>query len=162
MALSVFGIGVDVHVGGADLRYPHHAYHAAMAEANTGTTPYARAWFQVGTVTVDGAKMAKSAGNLVLLEELLGKYPAAVIRLMILDRPWARPWDYRPVLLDAAAARLAELHRAAGRGIKAAEAETAEVRRLLAQDLDVPSALDTAIDGTGGAARLLLTTLGLT
>jgi hypothetical protein len=66
------------------------------------------------------------------------------------------------VLLDAAAARLAELHRAAGRGIKAAEAETAEVRRLLAQDLDVPSALDTAIDGTGGAARLLLTTLGLT
>lgn len=43
MALSVFGVGVDVHAGGADLWFPHHAYHAAMAEAVTGVKPYARA-----------------------------------------------------------------------------------------------------------------------
>ena len=36
MAMSVFGPAVDVHAGGADLRFPHHAYHAAMAEAFTG------------------------------------------------------------------------------------------------------------------------------
>jgi cysteinyl-tRNA synthetase len=39
MALSVFGIGVDLHAGGKDLRFPHHAYHAAMAEAFTGVRP---------------------------------------------------------------------------------------------------------------------------
>jgi cysteinyl-tRNA synthetase len=44
MAMSVFGPAVDVHAGGADLRFPHHAYHAAMAEAFTGVRPYARAW----------------------------------------------------------------------------------------------------------------------
>jgi len=64
MALSVFGAGVDVHAGGADLRFPHHACHAAMAEAFTGVRPYARAWLHAGTVRVGGAKMAKSAGNL--------------------------------------------------------------------------------------------------
>ena len=52
MAMSVFGPAVDVHAGGADLRFPHHAYHAAMAEAFTGVRPYARAWLHVGTVTI--------------------------------------------------------------------------------------------------------------
>ena len=37
MALSAFGVGVDVHAGGKDLRFPHHAYHSAMAEAFTGS-----------------------------------------------------------------------------------------------------------------------------
>ncbi|WAL64299.1 cysteine--tRNA ligase [Amycolatopsis cynarae] len=161
MALSVFGIGVDFHAGGADLRYPHHAYHAAMAEKFTGTAPYARAWFQIGKVTVDGAKMAKSAGNLVMLEPLLAAHPAAVIRLMILDRPWARDWDYTPDLLAPAAERLDKLHTAAGRGIHTPDEDLAQIRRLLAEDLDVPAALDAGIALGGGAARLLVTTLGL-
>src|ERR1035441_948721 len=106
MALSVFGVGVDVHAGGGALRFPHHAYHAAMAESFTGVRPYARAWLHAGTVTTGGVKMAKSAGNLVLVSDLLAGYPAAAIRLMILDRSWADDWDYRPDLLDAAAGRL--------------------------------------------------------
>ena len=56
MAMSVFGPAVNVHAGGADLRFPHHAYHAAMAEAFTGVRPYARAWLHVGTVTIAGAR----------------------------------------------------------------------------------------------------------
>ncbi len=102
MALSVFGVGVDIHAGGKDLRFPHHAYHAAMAESFTGVRPYARAWLHAGTVTLQGKKMAKSAGNLVLLDDLLAGHPAAAVRLMILDRPWADDWDYLPGLLDAA------------------------------------------------------------
>jgi len=161
MSLSVFGIGVDVHAGGTDLRFPHHAYHAAMAETFTGTT-YARAWFHVGTVTRTGTKMAKSAGNLVLLRDLLADYPASVLRLMILDRPWSCSWDYSPTLLDTAADRLEHLHSAAGRSIAPRESAATEIRRLLAHDLDVPAALDVAIDSGGGAARQLTATLGLT
>ena len=162
MAMSVFGPAVDVHAGGADLRFPHHAYHAAMAEAFTGVRPYARAWLHVGPVTIDGAKMAKSAGNLVLLEELLAGHPAAAIRLMILDRPWAQSWDYQPGLLDAAAARLESLYQAAGRTTPSHPAAVDEMRRLLAADLDVPAALDLAIETGGAPARTLATTLGLT
>lgn len=161
MAMSVFGPAVDVHAGGADLRFPHHAYHAAMAEAFTGVRPYARAWLHVGTVTIDGAKMAKSAGNLVLLEELLAGHPAAAIRLMILDRPWAQNWDYQPGLLDTAAARLESLYQAAGRTASSHPAAVDDMRRLLAADLNVPAALDLAIETGGAPARTLATTLGL-
>jgi cysteinyl-tRNA synthetase len=162
MALSVFGPAMDVHAGGAELRFPHHAYHAAMAEAFTGVRPYARAWFHTGVVTIDGAKMAKSAGNLVLLDDLLAAHPAGAVRLMILDRPWAQGWDYRPALLDTAAARLETLYRAAARNVPGEQAAVGELRRLLATDLDVPAALDLAAEAGGAAARTLASVLGLT
>ena len=161
MAMSVFGPAVDVHAGGADLRFPHHAYHAAMAEAFTGVRPYARAWLHAGTVTIAGAKMAKSVGNLVLLEELLAGHPAAAVRLMILDRPWAESWDYQPGLLDVAMARLEDLYQAAGRTAASDPAAVDEMRRLLATELDVPAALDLAIGTGGGPARTLASVLGL-
>jgi cysteinyl-tRNA synthetase len=160
MALSVFGTGVDVHAGGADLRFPHHAYHAAMAEAFTSVRPYARAWLHAGTVRVGGAKMAKSAGNLVLVRELVDGHPAAAVRLMILDRPWGEHWDYSPALLDRAGKRLEELYRAAGR-TGTAPAAVAETGRLLAADLNVPAAVDVAIEEGGAAARNVTEVLGL-
>ena len=92
----------------------------------------ARAWFRVGTVTVDGEKMAKSADNLVLVRDLLQTYPAAVVRLAIIDRPWAQPWEYAPGVLDVAAARLEDLHQAAGRRVgHTDEAGVAQLRQLL-------------------------------
>lgn len=161
MALSAFGVGVDVHAGGNDLRFPHHAYHSAMAEAFTGISPYARAWLHVGVVTVDGAKMAKSVGNLVLVGDLLADHTPAALRLMILDRPWAHDWDYSAAALDAAAARLGDLYHAAGRTHEASQHGADEVRRLLAADLNVPAALEVAIEAGGAPARLLISTLGL-
>ncbi len=162
MAMSVFGPAVDVHAGGAELRFPHHAYHAAMAESFTGVHPYARAWFHTGVVTIEGAKMAKSAGNLVLLGDLLKEHPAGAVRLMILDRPWAQGWEYRPDLLEPAAARLEALYQAAARQVPDDPAAVAELRRLLATDLNVPAALDLAAEAGGAPARTLASVLGLT
>lgn len=160
MALSAFSVAVDVHAGGADLRFPHHAYHAAMAEAFTGVRPYARAWLHPGTVTIDGVKMAKSAGNLVLVSDLLTRTSAAAVRMMILDRRWPEDWEYGEAPLAAAEARLDSLYQAAGR-TDAAGSAAAEIGRLLATDLDVPGALDVAVEAGGAAARTLMTTLGL-
>jgi cysteinyl-tRNA synthetase len=160
MALSVFGTGVDVHAGGADLRFPHHAYHAAMAEAFTGVRPYARTWLHAGTVRIDGAKMAKSAGNLVLARDLLADHPAAAVRLMILDRPWHDDWEYSPALLDRTVKRLEELYQAAGR-TNTGSVAILEIGRLLAADLNVSAAVDAAIDEGGAAARSVIEALGL-
>ncbi|ASR36525.1 cysteine--tRNA ligase [Prauserella marina] len=162
MATSVFGIGVDIHAGGADLRFPHHAYHAAMAEALTGTAPYARAWLHAGTVRVGGVKMAKSEGNLVAVRDVLAEHPAPVLRLAVIDRPWHSDWDYAPSVLDAAAGRLAKLYRAAGRPGESDEAVVEKLRLLLADELDVPAAIDLATEVGGSAARLLVATMGLT
>jgi hypothetical protein len=72
------------------------------------------AHFNADVVTVGGAKMAKSTGNLVLVSDLLADHSAAAVRLLILDRPWHEDWDYVPDGLDAAVRRLELLQIAAG------------------------------------------------
>jgi cysteinyl-tRNA synthetase len=162
MALTTLGSAVDLHAGGADLRFPHHAYEAAMAEAVTGVRPFARAWMHVGTVRAGGIRMAKSTGNLVLVSELAAKYPAAALRLLLLDRPWDRDWDYDPGELDAATERLERLYAAASRGAGESESvAAAAVSAALLDDLDVPAALAVAEEAGGQAARRALSLLGL-
>jgi cysteinyl-tRNA synthetase len=175
MALSIFGPAVDLLAGGEDLRFPHHAYQVALAEGATGVRPFPRAVLHVGTVRIGGQKMAKSAGNLVLLGDLLADHPPAVVRMLLLDRPWQAGWDYRPELLERAGDRLEALYSAAGRaggtasrtGADPGRADRSDdgaggaLRAALCDDLDVPRAVDLALDGTGRSARTLLTLLGL-
>ncbi|MGH3797023.1 MAG: cysteine--tRNA ligase [Pseudonocardiaceae bacterium] len=160
MALSVFGAAVDVLAGGADLDFPHHAYQAAIVEAATGVGPFARTAFPVGTVTVGGAKMAKSTGNLVLVSDLLSHHPAAAVRLFLLDRPWRQTWDFRPESLDDAVVRLDRLYTAAGTAQTSPAASDAVIAALV-DDLDVPTALRIAEEAGGEAARLALHVLAL-
>jgi cysteinyl-tRNA synthetase len=160
MVLSTYGPTVDIHAGGDDLRFPHHAYESAMGEAFTGVRPYARRWLRAGIVTVDGTKMAKSTHNLVLVEDVLRQHEAAAVRLMLLDRPWAQSWDYRDALLVEAAARLDALRVAAGRpGVDDAPVEA--VRAALRNDLAVPAAVDIATAAGGSAAQRLIDLLRL-
>lgn len=164
MALTTYGPALDLHAGGADLRFPHHAYEAAQAEAVTGVRPFARAWMHVGTVRVGGEKMAKSAGNLVLVSDLLAKHRPAAVRLLIVSRPWNQPWDYDPADLEAAERRLDALHAAAGRPDSSdgsGNAALDAVLDALLDDLDVPRALQIATDEGGRAARTLVELLAV-
>ena len=160
MVLDTYGSSLDIHAGGADLAFPHHAYEAAQAEAATGVAPFARSWMRVGTVRIGGDKMAKSTGNLVLVSDLLKEHRGAALRLMILDRRWWEAWDFEPGLLTAAEGRLDALHAAAGRRSDDDAAEV-EVMRLLLDDIDVPSATAVALESGGRAARVLVQVLGL-
>ena len=160
MVLTLFGPTVDIHGGGADLAYPHHAAEAALAEAATGVTPFARSWLRAGTVNINGAKMAKSTGNLVLANDLLVTHTPAAIRLMCLARPWAEPWTYTPELLEQAAATVDELYTAAGRS-GTGGAGVAAVPSALLRNLDVPTALGIALEDGGQAARTLVEILAL-
>lgn len=160
MATATLGHGVDVLVGGADLAFPHHAHQTAMAEAASGIGPFARAQVHVGAVSQHGATMAKSTGNLTLVSDLLTVTTGPVLRLLVLDRPWSQPWEYRPELLAAASARLDALFSAAGRPGSSAATTRAVADRLL-DDLDVSGALDVAVTDGGDAARQLVRVLAL-
>lgn len=157
MVLSQFGPSVDLHCGGADLAFPHHATETVMAEAATGVAPFARAWLRAGTVGVDGRKMAKSTGNLVLVDDLLADWPVAVIRLHVLHRPWSAGWDFDPADLEVTASTLDALYSAAAKP----GGGTAPVTELLLDDLDVPAAVAAATEAGGPAARELVDVLGL-
>lgn len=166
MALSTFGASIDLHGGGADLRFPHHAYESAMVEAFTGVSPFARSWMHVGTVRTGGRKMAKSTGNLVFVHDLLQRWPAAAIRYLILARSWRDDWEFEEESLDRATRQLDDLWRSAvstkgatstaGRG----EARRGVVDALL-DDLDVPRSLTVAGDAGGLVLAELLDFLGL-
>lgn len=158
MVLATFGGGVDLHAGGAELRYPHHACETLLAEGATGVMPFARSWLHVGTVCLDGAKMAKSTGNLVLVDDLLAEHRAAAVRLLLLDRPRSQRWDYTPEALAVAEGRLDDLHAAGGRPTGS---NPGQVLELLLADLDVAGALARALEIGGAAARQLISILAL-
>jgi len=159
MVLALFGPNVDIHCGGGDLAFPHHACEAALAEAATGVTPFARSWLRAGIVSVGGEKMAKSTGNLVLVEELLKSHTPGAIRLMLLNRPWHEPWSFEPTLLDAAEATLEQLYTAAS--TPGHPPGAAAVPATLLDDLDVPRAVSIALEDGGQAARTLIEVLAL-
>jgi cysteinyl-tRNA synthetase len=159
MVLALFGSSVDIHSGGGDLAFPHHAAEAALAEAATGVTPFARAWMRAGIVSINGAKMAKSSGNLVLVEDLLREHSPGAIRLLLLNRAWAQPWEYEPAALQEAEATLERLYAAASAPGMAPGA--AAVPAALLDDLDVPRALSIALEDGGQAARTLIEILAL-
>jgi cysteinyl-tRNA synthetase len=160
MALAVQGASVDVLVGGEDLVFPHHAYQAAMVEAVTGVTPFARAQLHVGEVRLAGRKMAKSTGNLVLVDDVLAACTPAALRLLLVNRRYGEPWDYEPGLLPEAEATLERLYAAAASSAAPADDPESAVR-LLRDDLDVPSALARAVAEGGEVARRLIAVLRL-
>jgi cysteinyl-tRNA synthetase len=160
MSLSTFGPTVDLHIGGADLAFPHHAYEAAQAEAFTRVRPFARAWLHVGSVLVAGEKMAKSTGNLVFVHDVLDRFPAGALRLLILSRRWSDPWEFDEAALERAATELESLWHS---GSASGDPDTAEheVATALLDDLDVPRALAVAKDAGGQVLRDVVALLGL-
>jgi cysteinyl-tRNA synthetase len=164
MAMSTYGSSLDLHAGGADLRFPHHAYVAAQAEAFSGVRPFARAWMHVGIVRVGDAKMAKSTGNLVLTSDVLTSHSAAALRLLLLHRHFADSWSFVATDLDVVEGQVEKLFgasarpaRGSGEGAAAQEA----VLSALRSDFDVVTAFDVALEEGGPAARTLVEILGL-
>jgi cysteinyl-tRNA synthetase len=160
MALATFGPSIDLHGGGSDLRFPHHAYEAALSEALTGVRPFSRAWMHVGAVRFDGEKMAKSTGNLVFVHDLVDRCSIGAIRLMVLSRRWQDDWDFDDATLAAASSDIDDLWRGHKEGVDHNSARRQVVEALL-DDLDVPRALTVAREAGGEVLSDLGELLGL-
>ncbi|MDT4939875.1 MAG: L-cysteine:1D-myo-inositol 2-amino-2-deoxy-alpha-D-glucopyranoside ligase, partial [Pseudonocardiales bacterium] len=147
IALNRLGIGFDIQGGGSDLIFPHHEHSAAHAEALTGKVPFARTYVHTGMIGLDGEKMSKSRGNLVLVSKLraAGIDPMA-IRLALLDGHYRIDREWTGGRLPNAEARLARWRAAARLGAApSAYALLDEVRTRLADDVDTVGAI-AAID----------------
>ncbi|WP_114559079.1 cysteine--1-D-myo-inosityl 2-amino-2-deoxy-alpha-D-glucopyranoside ligase [Desertihabitans aurantiacus] len=152
IAHHFLGAEIDVQGGGSDLVFPHHEMCAAEGQVATGR-PFARHYVHSGMVGLDGEKMSKSKGNLVLVSTLRaqGVDPMA-IRLALLSRHYRSDWSWSAELLTEAQDRLARWrHACALDAALGAEETVAEVRRALRDDLDAPTALG-AVDAWAGAS----------
>jgi cysteinyl-tRNA synthetase len=155
MSLNYLGETVDIHGGGGDLIFPHHECEIAQSEHYTGVHPFVRTWMHIGMVYLDGAKMSKSLGNLILARDLLKHYSANAIRLYLLNHHYRQEWAHNPAELQEAAAHAAELEAASavpavGSGLPVSfEAEEAAFSRAMEDDLNTPIAVIPLLDLAG-------------
>ncbi|SIR89051.1 cysteine--1-D-myo-inosityl 2-amino-2-deoxy-alpha-D-glucopyranoside ligase [Williamsia sterculiae] len=158
IAVNRLGMEFDIQGGGSDLIFPHHEFSAAHAESLTGTRRLARHYVHTGMIGLDGEKMSKSRGNLVLVSKLRerGVDPGA-IRLGLFADHYRADRFWTDDVLHTAQHRLDRWRHAmhAERG-PAAEPVIDRLRTHLADDLDTPKALvavdawtDDTLDGVG-------------
>jgi L-cysteine:1D-myo-inositol 2-amino-2-deoxy-alpha-D-glucopyranoside ligase len=153
IALNRLGMGFDIQGGGSDLVFPHHEHSAAHAEALTGAAPFARHYVHAGMIGLDGEKMSKSRGNLVLVSKLrAARVDPMAVRLALLDGHYRADREWTGGRLPAAEARLARWRAATALpAAPSADALLTDVREALADDLDTSRAI-VAIDAWADAA----------
>lgn len=136
MIRAHLGEQIDIHGGGIDLRFPHHENEIAQ-----GTK--ARFWVHNGHVTVSGAKMSKSLGNVLLVRDLLADTPGEAIRYALLGAHYRQPLDWTSETPRSARAALDRLYGALrDQPVAEAKAEdTQPVQAALEDDLNTPAAL---------------------
>ncbi len=88
------GETIDIHGGGQDLIFPHHENEIAQGTCAHGGELYCRFWVHNGFVTVDGRKMSKSLGNVLLVRDLLNEAPGEAIRFALLGTHYRQPLDW--------------------------------------------------------------------
>ncbi|MES2392483.1 MAG: cysteine--tRNA ligase [Acidobacteriota bacterium] len=94
MALKFLGPNFDLHAGGEDLMFPHHENEIAQSECATHQ-PFARHWFHVRFLLVEGKKMSKSLGNFYTLRDLLLQgHRASAIRFLLLSVPYRQQLNF--------------------------------------------------------------------
>ncbi|MCA6060907.1 cysteine--tRNA ligase [Thalassolituus sp. ST750PaO-4] len=111
MSSCCLGETFDIHGGGPDLKFPHHENEIAQSEAATGKK-YVNTWMHAGAVRVDGEKMSKSLGNFFTIREILEKYPAEVVRFLLLSSQYRSAINYSEDSLKEAHTKLERFYNA--------------------------------------------------
>ena len=114
MAEDALGVGFEIHGGGSDLLFPHHENEAAQTRAARGQE-LARIWMHNGMIQLTGEKMAKSAGNIAPLHEVLGRYGAQTVVMYLISGHYRQPLAYSEAALEQAKANVSRIEDAARR-----------------------------------------------
>jgi cysteinyl-tRNA synthetase len=142
MSMEFLHRHVDLHVGGIDLRFPHHENERAQSNASTGTETV-DLWVHGEHLLFEGRKMSKSAENVVLLSDLIarGLDPLSA-RLCFLENRFRSQMDLTWSSLEIADAQLTKWRKKTAQwGDSSEHVIDLEFLNALESDLDTPRAL---------------------
>ncbi len=170
MSVAHLGSQIDIHGGGRDLVFPHHENEIAQAECAHGVAPFCGFWMHNGMVQLDGVKMSKSLGNLVLARNLMTEFEPDHLRLYLLSQHYRTDANYHDGDLRSLGERYGRLKAAAGWA--GSGPPPLAFTEAMDNDFNVPAALDvldaaatrvlkgTAEAGEAESVRTALATLG--
>jgi cysteinyl-tRNA synthetase len=142
MSLQLLGDAVDIHVGGIDLRFPHHENERAQTNA-LAKKEVVRNWIHGEHLLFEGKKMAKSSGNVLLVSDIAerGLDPLA-LRLALLENRYRSQIDMTWQSLNAAHATLTRWRAAMAQwGEKLDLKIDEEIQAHFMNDLDTSKAI---------------------
>ncbi len=154
MAMKYLGESFDLHTGGIDNLFPHHANETAQSEGATGK-PFVKTWLHCAHLRINGEKMSKSLGNFFTLRDLLDKgWSGREIRFVLVNGHYRQTLNFTFDALAAARSALARIDDFSDRlAAAAAQAPAADpppewagrarlaFEAAIADDLNMPEAL---------------------
>ncbi len=141
MSYELLGAHFDIHGGGLDLIFPHHENERAQSCcAHDGQ--FVNYWVHNGFVQVEGQKMSKSLGNVLLVHDLLKQTSGRAIRLTLLATHYTKPLNWTATGLQQSENMIAKFDKLLD-GISPAQKPLTEnpVFVALCDDLNIPKAM---------------------
>ncbi len=142
MSLDLLDKRIDLHVGGIDLRFPHHENERAQSNSIIGEEAV-KLWVHGEHLLFEGRKMSKSSGNVVLVQHLMerGLDPLA-LRLSLLENRYRSQMDLTWAGLEAANSTLKRWRiNMAAWGENENRLVDLEILNAIERDLDTPRVL---------------------
>lgn len=144
MARKYLGDSFDIHAGGVDLIFPHHEDEIAQSVCANGKD-FVNYWLHTNFLTVEGEKMSRSKGNVVLLSDITReKISPLAFRYLTFQSHYRTPMNFTWEGLQGAAQALEKLYLAASvlpHGNGRAEGFEEEFIDALNDDINMPKAL---------------------
>jgi cysteinyl-tRNA synthetase len=139
MSLEFLHGHVNVHVGGIDLRFPHHENERAQSNSITGVESV-DLWVHGEHLLFEGRKMSKSAGNVVLLDDVIAKgFDPLALRLCFLENRYRSQMDLSWQSISAAHETIKRWrNKVATWGDASAITTDSTILTFLENDLDTP------------------------
>jgi cysteinyl-tRNA synthetase len=132
MSMKMLGESFDLHLGGEDLKFPHHEDEIAQSEGATGK-PFVKHWLHGAHLLVEGKKMSKSLGNFFTLRDLLAKgFTGREVRYLLLTAHYRETFNFTLEGLAGAKTALARIDECVGK--------LREIAGALADDLNISAA----------------------
>lgn len=138
---AIFGEKLDFHFGGKDLIFPHHyneeACSCAFHSLNTSNTMHvwAKNWLHSGHLILRDAKMSKSLGNVIEINNFIGRSSLNALRLLCIFTHYRSDVEFNEDLMD----KLKALDHRLNAFISFINAQLRKVRENVDSNLDPSS-----------------------